>query len=632
MVHLSLTCYFFTYKRNYHLKFSTWPPFMNFVLESLFGGAAQSNELLTEDESILIVDDALEVVTLLQDFLVHEGLAVASAYNAAAMQQKLQENNIALLLLDLGLPDGNGLELLPDLLAHHSHLAVIIVTAVNDLDTALYCMRKGADDYITKPVNLSELLASVHKVLKKRRLVINNRHYQRALEQARFRLNFSHELSLKMNTAFLSMVELDEILQTVLIGITADEGLQFNRAFLALFDDPGDVLQGRIAIGPASREKGGNIWQNIRELDLDLHDLLSCSNILVSDEEVNRIVRALRVDSQDHEHILIRAVQTRKSILVDHGQCEHPVPVELMGLLQEDSFVIVPLFSPTRPLGVIIADHFISGKAITADRIQALESFASQASLAIEHCHLYMDMERKLHELEAVTHELEKKKDLLIEAERYSAVGHVAAQLAHSIRNPITSIGGTARLLARKTGDPEWLKFLNMMKAESEKIERILEDLFSFVETVQPKFAMVPLQSVIEKSLILHSQALKSNEILAFSFFPEEDYRLLMDEELMQKVFVHLIRNSIEAMPFGGELHVTVKALGDEIEIVIADNGEGITELNLEQVADPFYTTKTVGTGIGLTFVKRIVEDHRGNLRILSIAGEGTRAVVTLPR
>ena len=185
-------------------------------------------------------------------------------------------------------------------------------------------------------------------------------------------------------------------------------------------------------------------------------------------------------------------------------------PWNCSGLLQEDSFVVVPLFSPSRALGVIIADHFVDRSPISEERIHALESFASQASLAIEHCRLYMAMQRKIVELEEVTGELQKNKDLLIEAERYSALGHMASQLAHNIRNPITAIGGTARLLARKIDNKEWLQFLAMMAGEAEKIEKTLEDLFDFVEQVKPVREQTALLPLIRKSLLLHFSALKN--------------------------------------------------------------------------------------------------------------------------
>ena len=235
--------------------------------------------------------------------------------------------------------------------------------------------------------------------------------------------------------------------------------------------------------------KPGRIWQEMQEKELRIKELIDNikHNCLNDDTEVNAIIRSLRVSAEDTEHILIRAA-TEQGIDSGHltATAIIPVPRELIDLLGEDTFVIVPLYSPGRSLGVIIADHFVTRQPITGELIDALESFASQASLAIEHCHLYMDMENKITQLEAMAHELEKNKDLLVEAERFSALGHMAAQLVHNIRNPITTIGGTARLLARKTDDPDQLKFLNMMIGEAAKIEETLQDLFSFVEQETP--------------------------------------------------------------------------------------------------------------------------------------------------
>jgi signal transduction histidine kinase len=280
---------------------------------------------------------------------------------------------------------------------------------------------------------------------------------------------------------------------------------------------------------------------------------------------------------------------------------------------------------------VIIADHFITGRPITADRIQALESFASQESLAIEHSRLYMDMERKIKELESVTDQLQKNTDLLVAAERYSAVGHVAAQLAHNIRNPITSIGGTARLLARKTSDPDWLKFLTMMTAEAEKIEGILEDLFSFVKTVQPDFKHTAIGPVISKTLLLHSAVFREKGIKATFTQPDADPHLFLDAKLIQAALAHLIKNSIDAMPDGGELSIWLEVKEDMVQIFLEDSGIGIQESSLEQITDPFFTTKTAGAGLGLSLVNQIIEDHHGNLEIMAGEETGARVVISLP-
>lgn len=596
--------------------------------------AVAEHELLEADECIVIVDDFPDLVGLIQEFLLKRGLSAVTANSADDLRRRLEEHEVALVILDIGLPDADGSSLLPELKQHHPDLAVIMLTAVTDVHTALACLRLGADDYLVKPVQFTNLLTTVHRVLEKRRLTIRNRHYQRQIEQANFRIQLAHELAMKMNTAYLSTTELDEVLHAILVGITAEEGLQFNRAFLALFDEAGGILQGRLAIGPGNREEGHRIWQDVREKDLGMHDLLTHihNDDGAMNAEVNRIARALRVEALDSDHILIRAVRERRSINVVEGQCDYPVALELLGLLQEDSFVIVPLFSPSRALGVLIADHFVSRTPIGDEQIQALESFASQASLAIEHCRLYTSMQRKMNEIEAVAAELQKNKDLLVEAERYSALGHMAAQLAHSIRNPITAIGGTARLLARKIDNKEWLQFLAMMAGEAEKIEKTLEDLFTFVDQVKPVLERTPLLPLIRKSLLLYFKALNEQGIRQILQFPENDPEVEVDPRQIQQALVHLIRNSIEAMPRGGELTVTVEEQEQTVCILVGDTGGGMAKDAMGHAADPFFTTKVVGTGMGLTFVKRIVEDHGGALLLEKGEREGMLVKITLPK
>jgi len=593
------------------------------------------DELLEGAELILLVDDYPDIVVLLKEFLHEHDLPAETVGSADGMYAFLEKFPVALILLDIGLPDADGLSLLPVLTKKYPDTAIIMLTAVTDLGTALDCIRNGADDYLTKPVQFTDVFNRIRKVLEKRRLTINNRRYQRQIEQARFRIQLLHELTLKMNSAYLGMVELDEILQAILVGITAEEGLQFNRAFLALFDESGEQLLGRLAIGPSCRDEAGRIWQQMREEDLRFHEILESikEKCFLGDTEVNLIVRSLKISALETEHILIRAVRQRKSINVVKGVCsECEVPSGLMELLEEKSFVVVPLYSPSRPLGVIIADHFITGKLIDRDLISDLESFASQASLAIEHCHLYMAMEKKIKELEDVTQELEKNKDLLVEAERYSALGHMAAQLAHNIRNPITSIGGTARMLSRRVQDPSLLKFFNIMTGEATKIEATLQDLFNFVATsTQQMKEKASLTTLVHKALMLHYNVMKKQHIENRVKVPEQDVVFEMDRRQVHQMIVHLIRNSIEAMPEGGTLFITLTLEDGIARLAIKDTGVGMDSFNVHRAMEPFYTTKTQGTGMGLALVNRTVKDHGGTVNIKSMPGGGTEVTVSLP-
>jgi len=215
----------------------------------------QPSQLINSDEVIVVVDDSQDIFILFQDFLSREGYTVLHAATAAEFLQLLHSRKVALALLDIELPDRKGTELLADLARHYPDTSIIMITGTEDLQTALFCLRLGADDYLTKPMHLADFNHAVNTTLEKRRLVIDNRLYQKKLEATNFRTQFLHQLNLKMNTAYLSSVELDDVLQAILVGITASEGLQFNRAFLALFDLEHQVLQGRLAIGPSSRER-----------------------------------------------------------------------------------------------------------------------------------------------------------------------------------------------------------------------------------------------------------------------------------------------------------------------------------------------------------------------------------------
>lgn len=592
-------------------------------------------QLLETGESVVIVDDSPEIVLLLTHYLSKQGFSVLQAGSAKELYHHLERENVALVLLDIGLPDRNGTDILQDLVSRYPDLGIIMVTGSIDLQMALDCLRHGADDYLTKPVSLDQFNHTVRNTLKKRRLAIDNRVFQRELEATNYRTQFLHQLTQKMNSAYLSTVELTDILQAILVGITSEEGLQFNRAFLALFDENGTFLQGRLAIGPSSREDAGRVWNAIKEKDLHFQDILTHLRTEYRDKdvEVNRIVKSLKIPASENDHILIQAALQRTSIIVSHGKVgDLPVANELLELLNEDSFVIVPLYSPSKSLGVIIVDNFITGKAISQDDINALEIFASQASLAIEHSHLYEDMLKKIEELEVITQELERSKDLLVEAEKYSAMGQMSAQLVHAIRNPITSIGGTARLLAKKSDDPYTLNFLNIITKEAAKIEATLEDLFGFVEDGELSVIEQPIYPILRRSVMVFYTTMKKYNITYAIDLPEEDPIIAVDGARIRQAFLHLIRNAIEAMPEGGQLKVTGANHPDSVHITIRDTGLGIPEAALNRVSDPFYTTKVYGTGMGLTLVERIIAMHNGGFHLKPSPDGGMAATVMLPR
>lgn len=623
--------------------------------------------LLAGDEIIVLVDDDPAIREPLLAFFEIQGFPAVGASNAGELLQILTDRNVALILLDIGLPDSDGLSVLPKLVNQYPNTGIVMLTGVADIHVAMECIRTGADDYLSKPVEFSEILFVVKKILEKRRLLFENRKYQEDLEKAHFRIHLLHQLALKMNTAYLNSVELDEILRAILVGITANEGMRFNRAFLAMFDESGKILEGRMAIGPDGPAEAGHIWSQIQEKDLSFLELVkSCkADSANGDSIVNRISKCLRIHISNSQNLLIKSALERRSIRVNRANGCMPMPLdrrhqnhytgkryngnrerrgsafadswnlspphELIELLGMDEFVVVPLFSPSRAFGVIIADNFVTRREITESHVNALELFASQASLALEHSHHYQEMNKKIAELEVLNDELNKNKDLLVESERYAALGHMAAQLVHAIRNPITSIGGVARILSKKTIDPEWTKYLNVMEKETARLEATMEDLFDFV--TQPPFQKekAPLFPIIEKSIMLVQNIMQKHSITWEYDFPQVEPLVTMDVRQMRQVVLHLVRNAIDAMPEGGVLTVAVHLETEQVVISVMDTGIGINEVNLVRAKDPFFTTKTYGTGMGLAMVDRVVKGHDGSFSLVRRSGGGTEARITLP-
>jgi signal transduction histidine kinase/FixJ family two-component response regulator len=628
--------------------------------------ALATDQLLLPGEKVYIVDDDPAIREPLRIFLEEQGLAVAEAASGEEYLGLLERDDTALVLLDIGLPDQDGRSVLAQIVARNPDVAVVMLTGVADLKVAMECIREGADDYLSKPVQFNEILFVVKKALEKRRLIFENRKYHEDLEKAHFRIHVLHQLSVKMNTAYLSTVELDEIMQAVLVGITAEEGLRFNRAFLALFDDDNQYLVGKLAIGPDCREEAGRIWSEIQERSLSFLEIVhgfraGCKEL---DREVNRIIQGLRIPVVDQENILIKSARERRSIVVsrENGSVPRPlerrtpglsvdqnlwpaaverrgeevellgVPHDLISLLREDTFVVVPLFSPSRSFGVIIADNFVTGQPISHNDIGSLELFASQASLAIEHSHLYQDQQRRIAELEELTEELNKNKDLLVEAERFSALGQMAAQLVHSIRNPITSIGGITRILLRKAASEEQKKFLDVVGKESARLEQILDDLYSYTDQFNVlDLAPVELCNVLQRTqLLLQADMVRQGVLWKLSGCDAAIW-LNGDQRHLRQLFLHLFRNALEAMPEGGELEVAVGRDDQWLRVAVRDNGVGMPEDYLGKVTDPFFTTKTYGTGMGFTLVEKILKTHGGNFAIAKRTGGGLEVQVNLP-
>ncbi|MCM3692624.1 PAS domain S-box protein [Neobacillus niacini] len=227
--------------------------------------------------------------------------------------------------------------------------------------------------------------------------------------------------------------------------------------------------------------------------------------------------------------------------------------------------------------------------------------------------------------------ERKKTEEVLHRQDKLAAVGQLAAGVAHEIRNPLTSMKGYAEFLTLDEQDPERLEFMNIILDEIERVNTIVED---FMVLAKPKMVELEEKNVVPviKNVVslLEFEARKKHVKLTFDC-PHEIIQIECDENRLKQVFLNFIKNGIEAMPNGGELHVKTMIQDNNVQISIQDTGVGIPKEKLKQLGEPFYTTKKNGNGLGLMVSFKIIENHNGKVFVESEPNKGTTFNILLP-
>lgn len=445
------------------------------------------------------------------------------------------------------------------------------------------------------------------------------------------------ELSIlhQVGEALQSAMELPRILHAILVGATSHHGLSLNRAFLLLVDDDDGRLRGRAAIGPADAEEAARIWNDISLANSSLKELLRDLGpvLLREDHRVNEIVRTLDVPV-DGDDFLARACRSRDTVLVIDGhdtKTDDAVDRELLDVLGTMTLVAVPLVAEDRHVGLLLADNAITGRPIDPADIQLLEMLGVQAALAIQRAKLTAELESYAAALEAAGREIQENQARLLDAERMSALGQMAASVAHEIRNPLVVIGGFARrLLESLEHDESAASKLAVIIEEVERLERIVAPVLDSAKDRPPVMAPIDLTKIASDAFALLQYEMDQCDVLGH-FEADTDVGLAVgDRDQILQALINVMQNAVHAMPAGGNLWVYLRRDGDRVELVVEDDGIGIPEDVREQVHQPFFTTKAAGTGLGLPIVAQIMRNHQGELDIDTEVGRGTTVFLRL--
>jgi signal transduction histidine kinase/FixJ family two-component response regulator len=550
-------------------------------------------------EKVLVIDDRDDSLQFMTEYILQpNGYRYITAKDGEAGLQRALNEDPDLIIMDQRMPKMTGLEVLAALKKTQADIPAILMTFHGSEETAVQAFRLGAKDYIIKPFDTEEMLAAIDRALEERRLrkerddltqevVRANRQLERRVRDVSILYSIGQSV-----TALLDPEKvLNRIVEAAVYVTNAEEGA------LLLVDEESNDLYLR-----AARNLGEQFARGFR--------------IKVQDSIAGQVVKTGKpfMESGDEASLKVKTGYLVKSLLY------------------------VPLKVKKEVIGVLSVDNKASNRPFTDNDMYLLSALADYASIAIVNAQLYdevksfnEELERKVEER---TRELEETQAQLIQSEKLASIGELAAGVAHEINNPLGVMLGFTQVMLKKLPDKDPLcKPLTSIEREGLRCKKIIQGLLDFSRRSTPTFAPADLNNVVESAcqLIEHQIAINNVEIVK-GYAPNLP-QIEADTNQLQQVFVNLIINAYHAMPKGGQLRVTTRAVGDNVQAIFADSGVGISPENLKRIFDPFFTTKEVGkgTGLGLSVSYGIIESHGGKIEVDSQVGKGTTFVITLP-
>lgn len=322
------------------------------------------------------------------------------------------------------------------------------------------------------------------------------------------------------------------------------------------------------------------------------------------------------------------------------GWLEEGVPVDLHGINLEkrcrmltdderkkiDSLrpaLIIPFTVGGRLIGWASFSEKLSGELFSQEDIELLSTISRQAAIAMENARTYENLKE--------THEK------LVRTERLALVGEMAARIAHEVRNPLASIKMNIQILERKMKlpHPDDEEYLDITKKEIERLNTVMREILDFAKPITLNLQVGSLNRLVRETLRQVLPQTDRDGIVVIENLEENLPDFSFDSGRVKQALLNLLLNALDAVGGDGEITLRTRLeIEDEgmwARIDVSDTGEGMDDLVVQKVFEPFYTTKAKGVGLGLANVKRFVEEHGGEVRVCTQEGGPTTFSIYLP-
>lgn len=526
---------------------------------------------------VLVVDDHRPAAEMLAKLFETNNYTVMQAHNGKEALQVLHKHQPDLVLLDIMMPGMSGLEVLQQMRRDERTAAIpaILITAKDSPDEVAEGLKLGADDYLPKPFAPVELLARAKSKIEARRLRDALRRRTTDLEAL---LRVGEELSNQIEIDDLQRLILYLVIDLLPCSIASIHRYDDNRELLAnvVSRDDGTLLEQEIDAGP--------IWQMI--------------------DQTSRVVVW-----ENGEIYTGTELFAGMAVVLVHGDSIH-------GLLTI--------------LGTTPFDE---------NHIRLFEGVSRQATLAIRNAELYAvktHYAQHLEEMvEARTAELKSAQQLLIQAEKLASIGRLAAGIAHEINNPLMPILLNLEYMFEDINDGRAIN-ANDVEAtlnSARRIKSIVDRLLQFTrkrDIAEPGMELLHIKSIVENMIAFTRKFFEQDQISVLSHLDDGAY-VYGGRDQLEQVFLNIMLNAKAAMPPGGILTISSEIQSNHVILQFTDTGCGIAPDIIDQIFEPFVSTKENGTGLGLFISYEIIQNHQGSIEVESTIGDGTTFTIKLP-
>jgi len=410
---------------------------------------------------------------------------------------------------------------------------------------------------------------------------------EKAVEQLLFKNRYDYRETLgKFSKAMVTILDLQSLSKRIVETITQTMGVE--KASLFLWDE----------------EKGGYSLFESKNIKMTTSTPLLSKN--------NPLPHYL----QKIGEIIIREELVKGANILELNEV-----IEKMSLLEAE--VSIPLISKGQLIGMINLGYKFNKDIYSHEDIELLSTLANQTSVAIENARLYEDLKRS--------------KSYIRRADRLASLGTLTAGLAHEIRNPLVAIKTLTQLLPERLDDEEFRnQFLQIASGEVDRISSLVNELLEFARPSDPKLELEDIDTILDGMILLVSTEMKKKQINIFKDYSSNLPPIQVDREQIKQVFLNILLNAIEATTENGKISVKTRSFmkpGGELylQIEFNDTGCGIPGEYIEDIFNPFFTTKSTGSGLGLSISNQIIQDHRGYIDVESQLGKGSSFFINLP-